>query len=195
MKVLQGYRYFLGLRPDPQSYPFFQRIAATFGWPARLDLLHLTLCVIAEAAGRDHFILRRVQTALHGQQLHSFPVNLSRVVAGPHGACARTFGRQDEMQDFYRALVRFLRACGIEPLHRKSGLHPHITLGYASLPLDLLKIAIRWFPTELLLIESEVGLSRHNVLGRWSLLPPRQPALPFGEDLIAAAGPVRRSAA
>lgn len=195
MKTLQGYRYFLGIRPGPPWYPLFQRIGAVIGQPIRLDLLHLTLCVIAQVAERDPFVLRRIQTALGGQPLHSFPVNLSRVVAGPHGACARTFGRQDEIQDFYRGLVRLLQACGIEPLHRKSGLHPHVTLGYASLRPELLKIAIRWFPAELLLIESEVGLTRHNVLGAWSLLPPRQPSLAFGEDFIAAADPARRSAA
>jgi len=195
MRILQGYRYFLGIRPEPQWYPLFQQIGAAIGQPIRLDLLHLTLCVIAQVAERDPFILRRVQAALGGRRLHSFPVNLSRVVAGPHGACARTFGRQDEIQDFYRGLVRLLRDCGIEPLHRKSGLHPHVTLGYASLPPELLKIAIRWFPAELLLIESEVGLTRHNVLGTWPLLPVRQPSLPFGEGFIAAAGPVRRSAA
>jgi hypothetical protein len=76
-------------------------------------------------------------------------------------------------------LVRLLEACGIEPLHRKSGLHPHVTLGYRACEAELLKIALQCFPAELLLIESEVGLSRHNVLGRWPLLPPRQPLLPF----------------
>lgn len=195
VRILQGYRYFLGIRPGPRWFPFFQRIGAAIGHPIRLDRLHLTLCVIAHVAERDPFVLPRVQTALGGRRLHSFPVNLSRVVAGPHGASARTFGKQDEIQDFYRQLAHLLRACGIEPLHRKSGLHPHVTLGYASLRPTLLKIAIRWFPAELLLIESEVGLTRHNVLGTWPLLPVRQPSLPFGENLIAAADPARRSAA
>jgi len=176
------YRYFLGCRPDPNLYPAFLRIAREVGQSIRLDLLHLTFCVIAEVAERDCFWLSRVRTALAGERLHSFPVHLSRVVGGPHGAEARTFGRQDALQDFYRTIVRQLRAIGIEPLHRKSGLHPHITLGYGTSPPRLEGIAIEWFPAELLLIESEVGLSRHNVLGRWPLLPPRQGLLPFDTD-------------
>jgi len=195
MGALQGFRYFLGVRPDPQRYPLFQRICEALGLSNRLDLLHLTLCVVAETGVRDHFVVRRVQRALCGAALHTFPVNLSRIAAGPQGAFARTCGRQDEIQDFYRALVRLLRACGIEPLHRKSGLHPHVTLGYVACEVALLRIALRWFPTELLLIESEVGLTRHNVLHRWLLLPPRQPPLPFEEGFIAAADPARRSAA
>ncbi len=203
MSILRGYRHFLCVRPDRRWYPALQRIAADFGHPIHLGLLHLTLCVVGEAAERDHFILRRVERALREQMLHSFPVHLSRVVSGPQGAFARTSGRQDEIQDFYRMLTRLLLACGIEPLHRKSGLHPHVTVVYRGCPSGVLPIALSWFPTELLLIESEIGLTRHNVLRSWPLLPPRQPLLPF-EDLlapqiggraIAAANPARRSCA
>jgi 2'-5' RNA ligase len=183
MQTLQFYRYFLGLRPNPQMYPLFQRICEALGLPSRLDLLHLTLCVIAETEERDHFVARRVRRALCDAKLHSFAVNLSRVRAGPHGAIAHTFGRQDEIQDFYSALARLLRACGIQPLHRKSGLHPHVTLGHRACEAELLRIAIRWFPSELMLIESEVGRTKHNVLERWSLLPPRQSLLPFDDGI------------
>lgn len=198
------YRYFLGVRPPPELYPAFKAVADAAGQSVRLAMLHLTFCVIAESAERDRFIARRVGRILDGQPLHSFAVNLGAILAGPHGATARTVGRQDEMQDFYRTLVRLLRDSGIEPLYRKSGLRPHITLGYDARPVRRLDIGLHWFPTELLLIESEFGLTRHNVIDAWSLPPPRQPLLPFGEPfsaphiggrLIAATGPARRSAA
>ena len=195
MGTFQGFRYFLGIRPDPSDYPFLQRLGAALGQPTRLDLLHLTLCVVAELTERDRFIVRRIEAALAGQPLHSFAVNLSRAIAGSRGAFARTSGRQDEIQDFYRMLARRLLACGIVPLHRKSGLHPHVTLGHVAREAEVLKIALQWYPAEVLLIESEVGLGRHNVLRRWSLLPPRQPQLRFDMDLTAAAGRARRSAA
>jgi hypothetical protein len=105
------------------------------------------------------------------------------VKAGRHGAYARSFGRQDEIQDFYRMLIGLLGRCGIEPLHRKSGLHPHVTLSHLECQIELLRIAIQWFPAELLLIESEVGLGNHNVLARWPLLPPRQSLLPFDQGI------------
>ena len=193
MHAPPDFRYFLGIRPDPQLYPQFQAICDALGLPSRLDLLHMTLCVVAETAERDHFIARRIQKALRGAELHSFPINLRRVRAGLNGAGAHTVGRQDEIQDFYRTLARLLRACGIEPFHRKSGLHPHVTLAYRSCRVDLLEISIRWFPSQLMLIESEVGLTKHNVLAQWALLPPRQLELPFDEHIIAVANPAQRS--
>ena len=168
------YRYFLGIRPHPRHYPAFQAFAEAAGQSIDLALLHLTFCVIGQCAERDRFMLQRVGRALNGQVLHSFPVNLSRIVMNMQGAAARTSGRQDEIQDFYRRLTRLLLAWGIEPMYRKSGLHPHVTLGYRACEPGVLPIALEWFPAELLLIESEYGLTRHNVLGRWPLLPPRQ---------------------
>lgn len=196
MKILLGYSYFLAVRPGPHWYPSFQRMAKVLGRPLRLDRLHLTLCMIGEGEERDRFVASRVRRALDGEPLPSFPVNLSRLVSGPRGARARTSGRQDELQDFYRALLRLLHVCGIEPLHRKAGLHPHVTLSYERCPVLRLPIALPWYPAELLLIESEVGLTRHNPLARWALLPPRQPLLPYDDvfrdgHVIAAADPAR----
>lgn len=179
MPELRFHRYFLGCKPESYLYPAFRRIAADAGQQVRLDMLHFTLCVIAELSERDRFLLRRVQTALAARHLYSFPLNLSRVTGSSHRAEARTVGAQNEVQDFYRILVRLLKTVGIEPMHRKSGLRPHVTLGHAPCPFQLRRIGIEWFPAELLLIESEVGLSKHNVLGRWPLLPPRQGQFAF----------------
>lgn len=190
-----NFRYFLCFRPDPRCLPQFQRILARLGLPIRLDRLHLTLCVVAESDQRDHFVAARIRRALLGAKLHSVAVNLSRVRAGQGGAIARSFGRQAEIQDFYCAVVRLLAVVGIEPLHRASGFRPHVMLGYRACAAALLKVAIRWFPSAIVLIESEVGHTKHNVLGEWPLLPPRQPMLPFDWDATAAASPGRRSGA
>lgn len=184
MRLAPGFRYFLGIKPDVQCLPQFQRIFEGLGLPSRLDHAHLTLCTIAETDERDHFIAGRIRRALRDAELCSFPVNLSRVCAGPAGAFARTFGRQDEIQDFYRTLLRLLRVCGMEPLHRKSGLHPHVTLAYGACPAASMTTAIRWLPSELMLIESEIGRTRHNELARWPLGLPRQLPLPFDESLV-----------
>jgi len=88
-------------------------------------------------------------------------------------------GRQLEIQDFYRALLACLAERAIFPLHRKSGLHPHVTLGHDPCAFDPFNLPREWVPEELLLIESEVGNSVHIVLARWPLLPPRQGAFAF----------------
>lgn len=177
------YRYFVGCRPGPELRRLLGAIGGEVGQQVRLDLLHLTLCVIAEATERDRFLLSRVRAAFAGQVLSSFQVRLGRVRSGRHGATIGGLGRQNEIQDFYTRLTRMLATRSIAPLHRQSGLKAHITLGYDPCRIDSVKRPIEWFPDELLLIESEVGMTRHNVMGHWPLLPPSQGSLPFTAPL------------
>lgn len=194
MPKLQFYRYFLGFRPDAPARRLLAAAGKEAGQAGKRvpdELLHFTLCVVRETEGqeRDHFVLRRVEAALTGHTPASMPIPLGRVTGGSHGAWVRTIGRQDAIQDFYGALVRLLRARGIEPLHRKSGLRPHVTLGHDRCDFPPFRVEIEWVPGELLLIESEVGLGKHNVLRRWPLLAPAQEVLPFEEGpfpLLAA---------
>lgn len=171
------YRYFLGCRPSHDLGPWLAAIGDEAGQSVREDLLHLTFCVIAEVRERDHFLLPRVRTALAGQVLNAFPIRLGRISGGRGGARAGAIGRQDEIQDFYGGLVRMLATRDITPLYRKSGLRPHITLSYDSCRFEPFKRPFEWFPDGLLLIESEVGKSTHDVIGRWPLLAPRQGGL------------------
>ena len=46
---------------------------------------------------------------------------------------------------------------------------------------DPFRAPCEWVPGEILLIESEHGLTCHNVLGRWPLLPPPQGTFPFSD--------------
>lgn len=185
MPALQRYRYFLGFRPDlhaRQSLSAAGKRAGQAGKGVPEELLHLTLCVIGETRERDPFLPKRVEAALAGQALASIPIPLGRVKGGALGATARTIGAQDAIQGFYSRLVRLLASRGIKPLHRASGLHPHVTLGHDRCDFTPFMIRAEWIPDELLLIESEVGLGRHNVLRRWPLIAPAQGWLPFGEE-------------
>jgi len=164
------YRYLIGCRPGSRLRHLLALIGEKAGQEVHGDMLHLTLCVIAEVNERDHFLLPRVQAAFAGQALDSFPVRLSRTSGGPNGAMIRTKGRQDGIQDSYRQMLRLLAMRDLAPLHRKSGLRPHVTLGRTPCRFEPFDVALEWFPSDLLLIESEVGRSKHNVIGRWPLV-------------------------
>lgn len=182
--TVQLYRYFLGFRSDlhaRHSLSAAGKKAGQAGKGVPEELLHLTLCVVGETRERDPFLPKRVEAALAGQTLASIPIPLGRVKGGALGAAARTIGPQDAIQDFYSRLVRLLASRDINPLHRASGLHPHVTLRHDRCDFTPFMIEAEWIPDELLLIESEVGLRRHNVLQRWPLLGPTQGWLPFGE--------------
>jgi 2'-5' RNA ligase len=177
-----SYRYFFAFRPNLVQRCRLEAIAAAAGQSRRrikAEYFHLTLFVIAELSHRDDFIAARAGQALAGRSLSSCPFWLGRLRGGPSGAAIHAMGGQREIQSFYRTLRAYLAERGIAPLHRKSGLHPHLTLGYDPCLLDAAKLPIEWIPDELLLIESEVGRGVHNVLARWPLLPPSQGSFPF----------------
>lgn len=179
MRKAEFYRYLLGIRPDADLCRLLRAVVEKASQRVRMEMLHLTLCVIAETCERDPFLLPRVQSALVGHSLSSFPVRLGRVCGGSDGAVVKASGSQHDIQDFYRALVSLAAARDIAPLHRKSGLHAHVTLGHDPCRFEPFRAPIEWFPGEMLLIESEVGLGRHNVIARWPLLPSAQGSLPF----------------
>jgi 2'-5' RNA ligase len=202
MREAAGYRYFIGCRPDARSRAELALAGHKAGQQMRPDLYHLTFCVVAELADRDRSLARRIDQALAPDSLQSVRIPLRRVLGGSSGARAVTRGRQSEIQHLYRTVVSRLALCGLEPLDRKAGFRPHVTLGYQPCRFEPFDLALDWTADELLLIESEVGLAQHHVLRRWPLLPPRQaqfdfgPVAPVSEQVpTAAVDPGRRSAA
>lgn len=177
-----NFRYLLASRPDSAlrallsalRVPTGQRIAPVPG-----ALLHLTWFTFAETDERARFLAPRVAAALAGEPLVSGQLWFGRVRGGASGAAVHSRGPKPEALALYEALAARLSARGLPPLHRRSGFHPHITLGYAPCRFAPFTILHPWAPAELLLIESEIGRTRHNILARWPLAPPRQGALPF----------------
>lgn len=182
MRGADFYRYFLGFRPSPDLSVWLDRLRDEARQVARIvrsGHFHLTLFVIAEPPVRDRFLAARVRAALAGHGLCACPFSLGLVRGGDGGAAVHAVGRQDALQDFYRLLRYRLALRGMHPLHRQSGLRPHVTLGYDPCAFEPFTAPREWIPDELLLIESEVGAGIHNLLARWPLLPPRQGVLPF----------------
>lgn len=176
------YRYFLASRPDLALIAALVSLRAAAGQSKSLvaaDLLHLTWCVVAETLTRDHFVLPRIDAAVAGRPFASGLLPLGRVQGGPGGAAVYSRSRKPEILSLYREIAACVAARGLPPQHRKSGFHPHLTIGHDRCAFEPFLILHEWVPDELLLIESEVGNGIHNILGRWPLLPPRQGQLPF----------------
>ena len=179
-------RTFLGFQLPPALRPLFaewQRRAGQTGNAVDLAMLHLTLCVVGTTFQRDLFLKNRIIAALGTGLPPAAPIRLGRVHGSAIGAELVTRGRAHEIKDFFEAVAAMLGAYGIDPLHRASGLRPHITLGYDRALFDAFNVIRHWTPEELLLIESRPrtdGKGReHLVLHRWPLLPPAQSAFAF----------------
>ena len=180
-----NYRYFLAFLPDLVLRCELARLrdaAGQFSGRVKAEHLHLTLCVIAELAQQNRLITREVEVALARGLPPSCLIRLGKIIGGSGGAAIHTIGSRHEIQVFYKLLLRLLAEQQILPMHRKSGLHPHVTLGYDPSDFESL-MPWEWIPRELVLIESELGRGVHNVLRRWPLLSPSQGRLPFEAKL------------
>lgn len=183
MRRAHFYRYFFAFHPKPSQRHWLGALADAAGQNGKRvknDNVHLTLCVVVETKFRDRFIAARADSALSGHPLTSCPFWLGLVRGGGAGAAVHAMPRQRGIQSFYRNLVGLLATRDIRPLYRKSGLKPHVTLGYDPCAFGPLEWPCEWIPDELLLIESEVGNGVHNVIARWPLLPPPQGRLALG---------------
>ena len=190
------FRYFLG----------FQVNADRAGWLARQlppvsgdlfaglkpQLYHLTLCTIAETIEPQPFLRSQVAKAFAPGLPAAAAIPFGRIVARGAGAELITAGSTGAIRQTYDAIVARLTAQRIEPMHRKSGLRPHITLGYGTCEFDPVPIAWNWAPQDLVLIESHIGHRRHRVLQSWTLEPPAQGSFGFMADELPA--PLRRAA-
>ncbi len=184
------FRYFLG----------FQVSADRAGWLARRlppvsgdlfaglkpQLYHLTLCTIVETAEPQPFLRGQVAKAFDAGLPAAAPIPFGRIVSGGAGAELIAAGRIGAIRQTYEAIAARLAAQRIEPMHRKSGLRPHITLGYGTCEFDPVPIAWNWAPRGLVLIESHIGHRRHRVLQSWTLAPPAQGSFGFMADELPA---------
>jgi len=180
------FRYFLG----------FQVPVDRAGWLARQlppvtgDLFaglkpqnyHLTLCTIAETMMPHPFLRQQVARALGADLPAASAIPFGRIQSRETGAELVTAGSVAAIRQLYEAVVARLATQAIEPMHRKSGLRPHITLGYGACDFDPVPLAWHWTPGDLVLIESHVGHRRHRVLQSWTLPPPVQGAFDFMAD-------------
>lgn len=180
------FRYFLG----------FQVPADRAGWLARHlpasqgdmfaglkpHLYHLTLCTIAETLAPHPFLRQHVAKAFAAGLPTASPIPFGRIVGKDLGAELVTVGNIAEIRQLFADVAALLAACDIEPMHRKAGLRPHVTLGYGACDFDPVPLAWTWTPRDLVLIESHIGHARHRVLQSWTLPPPAQGAFAFMAD-------------
>ena len=188
MRPPSSYRYFLGFQPDPATLRHVRNVSDVLRLGCAAvgeERLHLTLFVVAEMRQRSTDIARKIDAALRSISLTAPRIKLGKASSGAHGAYVKSIGRRSEIVHFYRQLIMLLAPLGIEPLHRKSGLNPHITLAYQrNLPEARIVHPFEWVPQELLLIESCVGLGVHKIMARWPLLPPRQGELALWSEPV-----------
>lgn len=180
------FRYFLGFQVPTDRAGWLARqlppVSGDLFAGMKAQNYHLTLCTIAETQTQHPFLRQHVAKAFASSLPAASPIPFGRILSREMGAELTTIGSVGEIRSLYEAIIALLQTQGLEPMHRKSGLRPHITLGYGACDFDPVPTVWRWTPRELVLIESHVGHGRHYVLQNWTLAAPAQGAFDFMVD-------------
>lgn len=165
------YRYFLGLLPPPSAILRIrgERNALNLNSPVRDDRFHMTLWLSEDDDKPQPDLIANLMRALEGHSLPACPITLDTVSGGFGQVVLVANQRQPEITSLRKCLMRLLGAEGIA--HRKgNSFHPHVTLAYDTRFQERRATEpIQWLASELVLIESHVGLTRHVKLASWTL--------------------------
>lgn len=166
------HRPFFALRPPPALARQVAQAATWFG-AARDALpperLHLTMFILDD---RVELAPTLVDALLGmGEAVRAAPIAVTLDVASgsERSIALRPAHRNAGLTALYRQLVGLARKAGVA--ERESyRFGAHMTLGYRRGSSFTQAIApIGWEADELMLIDSHVGRTRHEVLGRWAL--------------------------
>ena len=178
-------RLFFALLPDTyaatQADRFRQRLAAERGLTGkqgRVEHLHVTLHHLGDHAGVPASLVEQAAAVAEGlAAVTPFEAEFTGVMSFP-----RT-GRMPALvlcgSEGLTALTSFQRSLGVAMI--KGGLGawvdksftPHMTLAYEPQTVERHDIRpISWMVTDLVLVHSLLGQTRHVIVGRWPLRGP-----------------------
>ncbi|HEY0114307.1 MAG TPA: 2'-5' RNA ligase family protein [Allosphingosinicella sp.] len=103
-------------------------------------------------------------------RLMPFELTLDRLTGSETSLALCPSEKPWQLKLLQRQLRKSLVLCGI----RRTGwrFNPHVTLLYRNgAPFSQEIAPISWWVDELVLVHSQVGLTRHDILGRWPLVP------------------------
>ncbi|HEF5783727.1 2'-5' RNA ligase [Burkholderia multivorans] len=174
------HRLFFAVQPDPHTAARIADAARRLSPDATgtghwVDTarLHVTLHSLGEFMHVPPDVIARTRDAAQRVRAEPFDVSFDRIVS----FSGRTDDRpwvltashvSHELIDLQRQLVEALKRTGFRP--PRTSFTPHVTLRYdrsRRAPHTIEPIA--WTVSEFVLIDSWLGKTRHDVIGRWPL--------------------------
>jgi 2'-5' RNA ligase len=144
------------------------------GHPMPQDRQHVTFQKIGEFPGAiPGSVIDKARTAAARIQVRAFTLSFDEVMnfGNPSDPAVALFGGNsaEVVQSLWEAMRQSLARENLpSPLKLAT---PHMTLLYGSSKIERQSVAaIEWQVTELVLIKSLLGQSRHEHLGRWPLI-------------------------
>jgi len=174
------HRLFFALLPPPV---LARQVAAAAGWfdaagralPA--ERLHLTLFVLDDRPVRPRALVAAMQAIGGAVRCAPVPVTLDRASGSRRSVALRPAHRHPGLHQLHRTIADLAGAHRVPPRAGYS-FAPHMTLGYREgEPFSQPVAPVGWLANELVLVDSQVGRTRHEVLGRWPLVARDDPQL------------------
>ena len=170
-------KLFFAIRPDADAAVEIDRIGAALdqrlrigGDPLMPDRLHITLHVIGEFDETPRAVIDAAIQAGDAVVANTFDVVFDRAMTFV-GAKAYVLGGGEGVESVKAFWLKLgIELANIFSSFKKSSFTPHMTLSYkgravAEHPIE----PIRWIASEFVLIDSHVGETHHEVVGRWPL--------------------------
>lgn len=172
MKAADCHRIFFALQPSPSTRHAVHRLSLTLGAGRRLrpEHLHMTLAITEDFAEPPRSLMDRMRRIPGELPLTPFEMVLDRVTGSGSSLALCPSEKPWQLKLLQLQLQKALVFSGI----RRTGwrFNPHVTLLYRDgLPSLKLVAPISWRVDELVLVHSHVGLTRHDIVERWPLLP------------------------
>jgi 2'-5' RNA ligase len=178
--AILAHRYFFAALPDPVSaariHAWAERTLGPYGMQGA-ERLHVTLAITDDFAAPQSSLVEALIRA--GERLAAAPFDLllDRLSIGGRSIALRSGHIQPAMRELQARIARALAAEGTG-MRQGWRFSPHVTLGYRESPSSTQPVAnLGWTVSEVALIHSLVGVTRHEILGRWPLDPRPDPQL------------------
>jgi 2'-5' RNA ligase len=143
----------------------------------RQDLLHITINAVGDHPALPFDIIDAAHAAGGRVRFETFEARFDRIgsYTGSRSASGLITMQGDAgvlaIIRLQRVLAEQMCGAGIGAYVRRSWFTPHVSLLYDARPVaQRLVRPVRWMVRKLLLVHSDVGRSRHNLLGEWALL-------------------------
>lgn len=140
------------------------------GSPVRADRQHVTMLILDDLAGLPPpWLIETLREAGAAIRAAPIPILFDRVGGGEHSIALRPSRKIAALDALHHQLVRLCAAAGIAG-RAHYAFSPHMTLGYRDgRPFTSPISPVGWTASEIVLIHSHLGRTRHDRLGCWPL--------------------------
>ena len=137
--------------------------------------LHVTTSLFGQFRERPDYLIDDLKTALNEIRFMPFWIGFDWMCSfggGDNRPRVLACSNADSFHYFRRTVRKTLAGAGFEDRLRPK-IDPHVTLFYDRRAAPSVRIdTIGWMVREFVLVDSWVGLTRHEILGRWTLNDP-----------------------